>query len=155
MRIWLLLLSVIASDAIAQPDVIVHKVGRGYLYVFPHTISNVNPAGVINVGSTITVMYSLRLIGTARARFIAMDATRTRGITPNLTVMKHTTKSFGFFIRDTNQKVLDIAIDPSFMRKIEKLNEKQIVNAVAAQGNLNVLLRERGNTIIIERVSLE
>ncbi len=137
---------------------IVKKVDNGYLYMFPSTQGrikgNENPAGVINVGSTITVMYSLHLIGRAKTRFIGMDATKTTGISPNLTVAK-TQKSFGFFVRDTNQSTLEIDIEPTFMQKIQKLTEQELHSAVASQGNLNVTLSERKKKIVITHVRLD
>ena len=141
-----------------QDGVIIKKTGGGYLYLFPATQgrikSNQNPAGVINVGETITVMYSLQLIGRAKTRFIGMDATRTSGISPNLTVAKMS-KSFGFFVRDTNSSTIEIAIEPSFMQKIRKLTEKELRTAVASQGNLDVTLAEKKKQIVITHVRLD
>ncbi len=141
-----------------QDGVIVQKTGNGYLYLFPATQGrikgNENPAGVINVGDTITVMYSLHLIGHAKTRFIGLDASRATGISPNLTVAK-TSKSFGFFVRDTNQSTIEIAIEPSFMEKIRKLEEKELKNSIANQGNLNVTLSEKKKKIVITHVRLD
>ncbi len=137
---------------------IVQKTGNGYLYLFPAAHGRLqthdNPAGVINVGDTITVMYSLKLIGEARTRFIGMDATRTTGISPNLTVTK-ATKSFGFFVRDTNQSTLEIDIAPSFMQKIKRLTEDQLKTQIASQGNLNVTLSEKHKKTVITHVRLD
>ncbi len=141
-----------------QDGVIVQKTGNGYLYLFPATHGRLkttaNPAGVINVGDTITVMYSLKLIGAAKTRFIGMDATRTSGIAPHLTVTK-ADKSFGFFVRDTNQTELEIAIEPSFMQKIKRLTESELKTEIASQGNLNVTLAEKKNRIVITHVRLD
>ncbi len=115
---------------------------------------NENPAGVINVGDTITVMYSLHLIGHAKTRFIGMDATRATGIAPNLTVSK-AGKSFGFFVRDTRQSQIEIDIEPTFMQKIQKLAESELHNAVASSGNLNVTLSEKNKVIVITHVRLD
>lgn len=137
---------------------IVQKTGNGYLYLFPATQGrirgNVNPAGVINVGSTITVMYSLKLIGRAKTRFIGMDASRTSGVSPNLTVAR-ATRSFGFFVRDTNQSTLSITIWPSFMQKIKNLEESKIRSTIATQGNLNVTLEEKKKKVMIQEVTLD
>lgn len=141
-----------------QDGVIVHKTDGGYLYLFPYTQGRIaapeNPAGVINVGDTITVMYSLKLIGRAKTRFIGMDTSRATGVSPRLTVKK-AQKAFGFFIRDTNQSVLDITIEPSFMQKIAKQSEKNMRDTIASQGNLNVTLSEKNKKVVIEGVTLD
>ena len=141
-----------------QDGVIIQKTGGGYLYIFPANKGRLkgedNPAGVINVGQTITVMYSLKLIGDAKTRFIGMDATRTAGISPNLTVTK-AQESFGFFVRDTNQSTLEIDIASSFMDKIKKLTEQELKTKIASQGNLNVTLSEKKKKIVITHVRLD
>ena len=141
-----------------QDGVIIQRTDRGYLYLFPATQGrikgNANPAGVINVGETITVMYSLRLIGRARTRFIGVDATLSPGVSPRLKVTK-AMRAFGFFVRDTNQATLDITIERSFMRKLEKATTEQSHNAVATQGNLNVSLKKQDGKVVISGVTLD
>ncbi len=99
-------------------------------------------------------MYSLKLIGHAKTRFIGMDASRATGISPSLTVAK-AVKSFGFFVRDTNSPTLEIDIESSFMQKIRKLNEQELKTAIASQGNLNVTLSEQKKKIVITHVRLD
>lgn len=141
-----------------QDGVLVQKTGNGYLYLFPSTQGrikgNETPAGVINVGDTITVMYSLHLIDRAKTRFIGMDATRSKGISPSLTVTK-AQKSFGFFVRDTNSPTLEIDIESSFMQKLQSLKEKELKTVIAAHGNLNVTLAEKRKKIVITHVRLD
>lgn len=168
MRTWLKLLAGLlllatpfplkADQWKTQDGVIIQKTGGGYLYIFPANVGRLkgieNPAGVINVGQTITVMYSLHLIGNAKTRFIGMDASRTAGIAPNLTVTK-AQKSFGFFVRDTNQSTLEIDIASSFMDKMRKLTEQELKTEIASQGNLNVTLSEKKKKIVITHVRLD
>jgi hypothetical protein len=141
-----------------QDGVIIQKTNGGYIYLFPSTQGRIkgtiNPAGVINVGQTITVMYSLKLIGRAKTRFIGMDATRTSGISPELTVAK-ASKAFGFFVRDTNQSTIEITIEPSFMQKIKNFEETKLHNIIASQGNLNVTLSEKKRKVMIKGVTLD
>lgn len=165
MKTWLILLAVVLLHTQLKADrwtwkdgVIVQKTNGGYLYIFPSTHGRIrsvqNPAGVISVGSTITVMYSLRLIGRAKTRFIGMDTSRTSGISPNLTVAR-AGKAFGFFVRDTNQSTLEIAIEPSFMQKLARQTEKYTQESIASEGNLNVTLSEKKKKVVVSGVTLD
>lgn len=134
------------------------RTGGGYLYIFPatqgRTKGNDNPSGVITVGNSITVAYSLRLVGHSKARFIGLDSTRTAGISPNLFVVK-ASRAFGFFVRDANQTTLDVVIEPSFMAKLAKATVREAQRAVASEGNLSVTLTEKDRKIVIWRVVLD
>ena len=151
MKTWLtLLLSLLlANTLIAQPSlkwqdgVLIQKVGQSIIYIFPSTEGRVtaieNPAGVITIGSTITISYALKVVSIGKARFIGLDASAItakalEAANPRLKVVK-ADKLFGFLLRDTKVPTLEIHIAPSFMENKVTQEEK-----IVRQGNLSVTI---------------
>ena len=138
-------------------QVITQKVGNSYIFIFPATQGRITatetPAGRIDIGTTITVMYGLK-VSKGRSRFILMDGTKTEGITPKLT-MQHTDKLFGFKVKDVNQPLLHIYIDPSFMEKMPPDSKDKLEGEKPArEGNLDVIIEKKGKDYRIKEVRL-
>ncbi len=112
--------------------VMVQKTGSETLFVFPPAVRN--PSGRITVGRTIEVMYVINVQG-SNARFIAMDAGTVHKFSPSLLVENKQAPAMGFFIKDTNQKMLDVHISPKFTHEI---NRKSVQQKIGREGNLKV-----------------
>lgn len=141
----------------SQDNVLIKKVGDSYIFIFPSTQGrikgNSRPAGRIDIGKTITVKYAFEVIGTGKSRFILIDATKDGGITPKLTV-EQADKLFGFMLRDSNNKQVDIHIDPSFMQKVPKNTKSALQKEMVREGNLDVVIERKGDTYTIKEARL-
>ncbi len=130
---------------------IIKKVGASYIYVFPSAQGRIkstdNPAGKIEIGKTVTVIYALKIMG--KARFIGLDGST---ISPKLTVAQ-SDKLFGFMVRDSKQSDINISINPTFMSKLERVSDVQ--EKMARQGNLSVTLAPVDHGVKIISVVLD
>jgi len=159
MRICAILIALIlplhAESWRMQGGVIINKVGNSYIFVFPSTEGRITgiaePAGKIKVGKTITVVYSLKIIGGGRARFIGFNATQAHTDPKPTLSIEEGYKTFGFAVKDANNPNLDIHIDPEFAKKVgaSLRGEK-----VAKQGNLYVTIGKGKDTLKVVRVDL-
>lgn len=139
-----------------QDGVLIDKVGSGYIYIFPSTQGRVKandePAGKIQVGDTITVMYALKVIRSGKARFIALDGSKIPPseldkLKPRLSVVQMD-KQFGFLVKDKTSPKLNVYISPSFMA--EKTSREGLKDKVARGGNLNVLIGGDGKLKVLK-----
>ncbi len=123
-----------------KDGVIVQKTGPETLFVFPPTVQK--PSGRITVGSTIDVMYFLNVTG-GNARFIAMDAGTVRQFKPDLSVINKKGPSLGFYLKDTENPMLDVHIGSKFTREIHR---KAVQQKIGREGNLKVSLGRSDHT---------
>jgi hypothetical protein len=145
--VWLMFLILPLSSALAAPrwldGVMIQKKGSDYIYIFPATRTRMsvqrNPAGEISIGRTISVMYSLKVMG--RSRFIGLDASflsakQQAELSPRLSVIE-ASKTFGFMVRDSIQPMMHIHIEPSFMEG--RVSTEPLQQKIAREGNLTVI----------------
>jgi hypothetical protein len=146
----LFLCSVAQADKyVWQDGVVVQKIGPEYMFVFPAVYGRLppvfqspsNPSGKIQVGSTITIAYALKL-SKGNARFIALDASKLPAkalnrLNPNLKVENNEQVAFGFLVKDTSQPNLNVHINPKFGASMSK----EVANQrIGNEGNLNVVI---------------
>lgn len=144
----LVAISTISAEPVQmQNGVIIHKVGNAYLFIFPASQGRLkatdNPAGIIEIGKSIKVMYALKIINKGKARFIGLDGST---LSPKLQkqlkpVLKtqNMNELFGFLVKDTNQPLLHMHIKPGFMDKASEVTQEDIKEKMARQGNLTVI----------------
>jgi len=145
-----------AKEWTLESGVIVQQIGNSYLFVFPSNKGRIRgiaePAGKIQVGSTISVVYSLKIMGGGKARFIGFDASpASTDPKPKLSV-EQAYQTFGFLVKDANNPKLDVHVDPEFAKKAGKTLRGE---KVAAHGNLYVTLGRNDGTLKITRVDLQ
>jgi len=139
---WLILLILPLSVAAAAPrwqdGVMIQRKGSDYIYVFPVHISVRNPTGEITLSHSISVMYSLKMMG--KSRFIGLSASllpAEHKIAPRLTITEGS-KASGFMVRDSIQPMMHINIEPSFMAG--RVSTESLQHKIAREGNLTVIL---------------
>lgn len=151
-----------AAIATIEGNVIVHKIGKTYLFVFPSPRGRLitaptNPAGEISIGDNVTIAYALKIINGGRARFVGVDGSDVpESVINSLKIalkVKPSHQTFGFMIKDTRQPHVDISISPAFMA--EKRNKAQLQEQIARTGNLSMVLAPAGNGVKILKVFLD
>jgi len=147
-KAWLMFALLSLSNVVAAPrwqdGVMVQHKGADYIYVFPATRTRMsvsrNPAGEITISRSISVMYSLKVMG--RNRFIGLSTSFLSGeqqtkFNPRLSTTE-ASKAAGFMVRDSIQPMMHIHIEPSFMAN--RVSTETLQQTIARQGNLTVIM---------------
>lgn len=131
------MLATASASVTVQDGVIVQKIGSSSMFIFPGSGTQAvqSTIGKIRVGNNIAILYWLKIIKSNKARFIAFDSSKVRGLNARLTENGTDKIGLGFLVSDSSQKQLTIIINPGLIKDVAT---KNINSRIAYEGNLNV-----------------